>query len=113
MGFSLVATAGTARAIEQARIPVETIHKVLEGSPHVVDAMAKDEIHIVINTTEGARAIRDSYAIRRHALLANIPYFTTMAAALAAVEALEAWSLVPGRLPQVRSVQEWHARSAR
>jgi carbamoyl-phosphate synthase large subunit len=65
----------------------------------------------VFNTTQGSQAIRDSYAIRRSALLHGIPYFTTMAAALAAVEALEAWMMASGAAPQVRSLQEWHARA--
>ncbi|HEX2880127.1 MAG TPA: hypothetical protein VHO25_11415, partial [Polyangiaceae bacterium] len=65
-----------------------------------------------INTTQGAQAIRDSYAIRRNALLANVPYFTTMSAALAAVDALEISSQSGQQwTPQVRSVQEWHSRS--
>jgi carbamoyl-phosphate synthase large subunit len=75
-----------------------------------VDAIEKGAVQVVINTTQGADAIRDSYAIRRSALLANVPYFTTMAAAVALVEALEAWALLDGP-PQVRSLQEWHARS--
>jgi carbamoyl-phosphate synthase large subunit len=110
LGFTLVATDGTARAFEECRIPCHVINKVQQGSPHCVDAIQKGSVHIVINTTAGAAAIRDSYAIRRSALLANIPYFTTMAAAVALVEALEACVLLDGP-PQVRSLQEWHARS--
>jgi carbamoyl-phosphate synthase large subunit len=110
LGFSLIATRGTALAFQESRIPCQVINKVQQGSPHSVDAIEKGAIHVVINTTEGALAIRDSYAIRRSALLANVPYFTTMAAAVALVEALEAWSLLDGP-PQVRSIQEWHARS--
>jgi carbamoyl-phosphate synthase large subunit len=110
LGFTLVATRGTARALEECRIPCQVINKVQQGSPHCVDAIQNRSVHIVINTTEGADAIRDSYAIRRSALLSNTPYFTTMAAAVAMVEALEAWALLDGP-PQVRSLQEWHARS--
>jgi carbamoyl-phosphate synthase large subunit len=76
-----------------------------------VDAIEERKVQLVINTTEGAQAIRDSYAIRRSAVLANVPYFTTMAAAVAAVEALEAWAMSESGPPQIRSVQEWHARS--
>jgi carbamoyl-phosphate synthase large subunit len=111
LGFSIVATGGTAEALVRARIPVERINKVLEGSPHVVDAIREGTIQIVINTTHGSKAIRDSYSIRRNALLANIPYFTTMAAGAAVVDALEASALTGGET-EVRSLQEWHARSA-
>jgi carbamoyl-phosphate synthase large subunit len=112
MGFKIVATAGTARAMQGARIPVDTVNKVQQGSPHVVDALQGGTIQLLINTTQGAQAIRDSYAIRRNALLANVPYFTTMSAALAAVDALEISSQSGQQgAPQVRSVQEWHSRS--
>jgi len=110
LGFRIVATRGTAAVFERARIPVEVINKVTQGSPHIVDAIRAGTIHVVVNTTQGTKAIRDSYAIRRSALLSNVPYFTTMSAALAAVSALEAWSL-GGAASQVRSVQEWHSRT--
>jgi carbamoyl-phosphate synthase large subunit len=109
LGFRIIATRGTAKVFERARIPVETVNKVAEGSPHIVDAIRAGSIHLVVNTTQGSKAIRDSYAIRRSALLANVPYYTTMSAALAAAAALEAWALGSG-VTQVRSVQEWHAR---
>ncbi len=109
LGFSIVATAGTALALERARIPATPIAKVGEGArPHVVDAMKEGSIALVVNTTVGAREIRDSYSIRRGALLANIPYFTTMSAALAAVDALEA-DASRDAPRAVRSLQEWHA----
>jgi carbamoyl-phosphate synthase large subunit len=110
LGFEIVATTGTAQALTRARIPSERINKVLEGSPHVVDALKENRIQLVINTTQGTKAIADSYSIRRNALLQNIPYFTTIAAALAAVEALEYAHQLRGEV-QVRSIQEWHARS--
>jgi carbamoyl-phosphate synthase large subunit len=110
LGFKIVATRGTAAVFERARIPAEAVNKVGQGSPHIVDAIRAGAIHVVVNTTQGTKAIRDSYAIRRSALLANVPYFTTMSAALAAVSALEAWALAGGAT-QVRSVQEWHART--
>ncbi|HVW24864.1 MAG TPA: carbamoyl-phosphate synthase large subunit [Polyangiaceae bacterium] len=110
LGFSIVATRGTAQVFESARIPVEHINKVQDGSPHIVDAIRAGTIHLVVNTTQGTQAIRDSYAIRRSALLAGVPYFTTMSAALAAVSSLEAWALASGTT-HVRSIQEWHARS--
>ena len=109
LGFSIVATGGTAAALTRARIPTERVNKVLEGSPHVVDAILAGTVQIVINTTQGAKAIADSYSIRRNALLANIPYFTTMAAGLAAVASLEVSNLLSSA--QVRSLQEWHSRA--
>ena len=111
MGFEILATGGTAAVLSKARIPCRLIKKMKEGSPHCVDAIEHRQVQMVINTSQGAGEIRDSYAIRRSALLANVPYFTTMPAALAAVEALEAYAMLDHRPPQVRSVQEWHARS--
>jgi len=113
LGFSIVATKGTAETLRRARIPAERINKVLEGGPHIVDAIREGSIALVINTTYGEQAIRDSYSIRRNALLASVPYFTTIAAGVAAVDAMEANSLIPrGRVSGVRSIQEWHKRSA-
>ncbi|MEZ4376373.1 MAG: carbamoyl-phosphate synthase large subunit [Polyangiaceae bacterium] len=111
LGFRLVATRGTADALMAAHIPCEVVNKVQMGSPHVVDAIAEGTIQLVVNTTQGLKSIRDSYAIRRNALLANIPYFTTMAAAVGATAALEAHELNKGQTVQVRSLQEWHRRS--
>ncbi|MBK9069802.1 MAG: carbamoyl-phosphate synthase large subunit [Myxococcales bacterium] len=90
MGFTLVATAGCAQVISNAGIEVRPINKVLEGRPHCVDAMNNDEIQFVINTTEGTQAITDSQSLRRTALLNQIPYFTTIRGAEAAVAAMEA-----------------------
>jgi carbamoyl-phosphate synthase large subunit len=98
--------------MQRANIPARRINKVTEGSPHIVDAVKNGEIQLVVNTTEGASHIRDSYSIRRNTLLANIPYFTTMSAALAAVDAMEVLALMRRQGPEVRSVQEWHARSS-
>jgi carbamoyl-phosphate synthase large subunit len=72
----------------------------------VVDAIRSKTIALVVNTTQGGKAVRDSYSMRRHTLLANIPYFTTMSAALAVVQALEAESEAADG--DVRSLQEWH-----
>jgi len=101
-----VATEGTARALERAQIPAEILRKVAEGSPHAVDAIRSKTIALVVNTTQGSKEVRDSYSLRRHTLLANIPYFTTMSAALAVVQALEAER--DGTDAAVRSLQEWH-----
>jgi carbamoyl-phosphate synthase large subunit len=108
LGFSILATEGTARALERARIPVTRIRKSREGSPHCVDAIREGSVALVVNTTVGAKEIRDSYSIRRASLLGNIPYFTTMAAALAAVDVLEA-DAGPNAPRAVKSLQEWHA----
>jgi carbamoyl-phosphate synthase large subunit len=110
LGFEIVATGGTAEALSHARLPAERVNKVLEGSPHVVDEIREGRIQLVVNTTQGAKAIADSYSIRRNALLANIPYFTTLSAALAAVDALEFAHQAHGYV-EVRSIQEWHSRS--
>ena len=92
LGFEIVATRGTARALEDQEVPVRTINKVLEGRPHIVDAMANDEIDLVFNTTEGVQSIADSYSLRRTALTQRIPYYTTVAGARAALMAIEAMS---------------------
>ena len=90
MGFTLLATEGTARVFAAADLPVKRINKVLEGQPHIVDAMVDGEVHLVINTTEGAQTIADSFSLRRTALVNNIPYYTTVAGARAAVAAIMA-----------------------
>ena len=88
LGFSLVATHGTAAFLTKHGLEVRGINKVLEGRPHCVDAMDNGEIHFVINTTEGAQAIHDSQSLRRAALMNGIAYYTTLRAARAALEAI-------------------------
>ncbi|HRD74947.1 MAG TPA: carbamoyl-phosphate synthase large subunit, partial [Hyphomicrobiaceae bacterium] len=90
IGFRLVATRGTRRHLESHGIPCELVNKVLEGRPHIVDLMKSGEIQLVINTTEGAKALADSKDIRRTALINHIPYYTTLAGGLAAAEAIKA-----------------------
>jgi carbamoyl-phosphate synthase large subunit len=106
-GYEIIATRGTAAALQRARIPAEIINKVAEGGPHVVDAIRGGTIAMVVNTTLGAREVSDSYSLRRQTLLANIPYFTTIAAALAACDAIEVARGDGG--VRVRSLQEWGA----
>ena len=77
-------------ALTAADLPVRRTNKVLEGQPHIVDAMLDGEVHLVINTTEGAQTIADSFSLRRTALVNNIPYYTTVAGARAAVAAIMA-----------------------
>jgi len=85
LGFTLVATRGTAAALAAAGVPVTPVNKVHEGQPHIVDMMKNDEIALVVNTVQEKRsAIRDSYQIRREALTDQIPTYTTLAGARAA-----------------------------
>ena len=88
MGFSLMATGGTADYLRAAGLDVERVNKVNEGQPHIVDAMINGEVQIVLNTTEGAASLADSASIRKTALAQSIPYFTTLAASCAAVLAI-------------------------
>ena len=90
LGFDLLATRGTARDLNARGIPARQVNKVLEGRPHIVDAMTDGGVQLVFNTTEGAQAIRDSFSLRQTALLREIPYYTTMAGARAAVQAIAA-----------------------
>jgi carbamoyl-phosphate synthase large subunit len=89
-GFRILATRGTKRVLDRHGIPCEQVNKVLEGRPHIVDLMKNGEVHLVFNTTEGTKALADSKGIRRTALLHHIPYYTTLAGALAATQAIEA-----------------------
>ena len=88
-GFTLAATGGTATALEEAGLSVRTVNKVAEGRPHIVDLIKNDEAAIIINTTEGRRAIIDSASIRASAEQHNVFYTTTLAAAEAVCMALE------------------------
>jgi carbamoyl-phosphate synthase large subunit len=106
LGLEIVATQGTAAYLQKARIPVTSVNKVAQGSPHVVDLIRSGEVALVVNTAIGAQSIRDSYGIRRQTVLKSIPYFTTMSAALAGVSALEVFESVPN----VCSLQEWQTR---
>ncbi len=90
LGFKLIATEGTCNHLKAAGIPVERVNKVREGRPHVVDAMISNGVQLVINTSEGAKAIADSFSIRRQALMTQIPYYTTVRGALACVQAIRA-----------------------
>ena len=89
LGFNIVATKGTANALEGSGIKVKIINKVLEGRPHIVDAILNKEIDMIINTTEGRQSIKDSFSIRRSALEHNIFFTTTISGGFAIVESLE------------------------
>lgn len=90
MGFNVIATRGTKRFLEQNGITCEAVNKVLEGRPHVVDAIKNGDIALVFNTTEGSKALSDSKDIRRTALLHHVPYYTTLAGAVAVTRAIKA-----------------------
>ncbi len=90
MGFAITATRGTASAIREAGIEVTVVNKVLEGRPHCVDAIKSGSFQLVINTTSGGRSVSDSFDIRRSALTHNVPHYTTLAGARAAVHAIAA-----------------------
>ncbi len=89
-GFNIIATGGTARFLNEKGIETATINKVLEGRPHIVDAIKNGEVQLVFNTTEGTQAIEDSYSIRRSALTNKVPYYTTIAGAKAAAAGIRA-----------------------
>ncbi len=105
LGFTIVATRGTARIIREAGIPVKSVNKVLEGQPHVVDMLKNQEIDFIINTTEGKQAIADSFTIRRTALQHKVCYTTTMAGGRASIAALR-----HGQDISVISLQTLHQR---
>ena len=90
LAFTLIATRGTARTLTAAGLEAQTINKVLEGQPHIVDALKDDRIALMVNTTEGAKAITDSFSLRRTALVKHVPYTTTIAGARALVQAIAA-----------------------
>ncbi len=87
-GFGVVATRGTAAYLQEKGVPVQVINKVLEGRPHIVDAIKNNEICMVVNTTHGAQAVADSYSIRRNTLMHNIAYYTTVSGARAVVDGI-------------------------
>ncbi len=88
MGFTLIATGGTCTHLQQAGCAVTRINKVMEGQPHIVDAIINGDVHFMINTTKGPQALADSMSIRRGALMNKIPYYTLISAAKAGVQAI-------------------------
>jgi carbamoyl-phosphate synthase large subunit len=107
LGFSLVATAGTANALAAEGVPVERVNKVAEGRPHIVDRIKDGDIALIFNTTEGLQSLKDSASIRGSALYGRIPYFTTASASVAAVQAIAALN---GRALEVRPLQAYHTK---
>ena len=88
LGFDIIATKGTSKYLEINNIKVTKINKVSEGRPHLVDAIKDGLVNIIFNTTEGEQSIKESFSLRRAALSANIPYYTTLAGSKAATEAI-------------------------
>ncbi|MEE9271833.1 MAG: carbamoyl-phosphate synthase large subunit [Robiginitomaculum sp.] len=104
IGFDIVATGGTAKFLQKKGIALERVKKVSEGRPHIVDAMKNGKINLVFNTTWGKQSLKDSYGLRRAALIGNIPYFTTVSGSRASLAAIEALSKDDY---QVLSLQEY------
>jgi carbamoyl-phosphate synthase large subunit len=90
MGFNLVATGGTCEHLVKAGLNVWRINKVMEGQPHIADALINGQIDFIINTTKGSQAVADASSIRRLALMHKIPYYTLLTAAKAGVQAIRA-----------------------
>jgi carbamoyl-phosphate synthase large subunit len=90
LGFRVLATSGTARFLVENGVPAEKINKVLEGRPHIEDAIRNRQIQIVFNTTDGQKAVSDSKSIRRATLMQKVPYYTTLSGAAAVAEAIAA-----------------------
>ena len=105
LGFHLMATKGTAEFFQQSGITVDTVQKVKEGRPHVLDHLKNQAIALVINTVGDQRSKEDSYVLRRATLINNIPYFTTISGAKAALLAIEA---VRMRESRVKCLQDYY-----
>jgi len=104
LGFQILATRGTAEVLRRNGVPVEVVNKMHEGRPDVVDYMKNREIQLIINTPSGKRPRSDQWSIRSYAVLYNIPLITTMSAARAALNGIEA--LLRSGM-NVKSIQEW------
>jgi carbamoyl-phosphate synthase large subunit len=105
LGFKIIATGGTAKAIAEKDTPVTTVLKEYEGRPNVIDHLKNNEVQMVINTSEGKISQEESYNIRRYAIVSGIPYFTTVPGAIAAESAIKAMS--NGEL-DVKPIQEYY-----
>jgi len=106
MGFTLVATEGTANHLSAAGIPVSRVFKVHEGRPHGIDMIVNGDVQMLVNTPLGKHALQDDYTLRQAAIAHGVAYTTTLSAAKAACDAILSLRTVP---PSVRSIQEWHA----
>ena len=108
LGFSIIATGGTAAHLAGKGLPVELVNKVAQGRPHIVDRLLDGDVDLVFNTTEGWQSLKDSHSIRTTALNRKVPYFTTAAASLAAARSIEA---VRGHALEVASLQSYYSAS--
>ena len=105
LGFKAIATSGTQRYLVEQGVPASKINKVLEGRPHIVDAIKNGGVQLVFNTTEGAAALADSRSLRHAALLHKVPYYTTLSGAVAAAQGIKAY--LGGDL-EVRALQSYY-----
>ncbi len=103
-GFGLLATGGTASFLEEKGLVVRRVNKVLEGRPHIVDAIKNGEVQLVINTTQGAQAVADSFSIRRESLMHGLAYYTTVSGARAVADAIIA---LKGQDLGVKPIQDY------
>ncbi len=103
-GFKVIATSGTQRFLAEHGVEASKVNKVLEGRPHIVDAIKNGDVQLVFNTTEGATALADSVSLRREALLHKVPYYTTLSGAVAAAQGIKAY--LGGDL-EVRALQSY------
>ena len=108
LGFKVMATSGTQRYLSENGVPTEKVNKVLEGRPHIVDAITNGDVQLVFNTTEGPQALADSRSLRRAALLHKVPYYTTLSGAKAAAQGIRAYR--DGDL-EVRTLQSYFSES--
>lgn len=108
MGFTILATGGTAKFLADQGLPIETVLKMREGRPNIVDRIVDRDVDLIFNTTEGWQSLLDSKAIRTSALYGRVPYFTTAAASVAAAEAIGA---LRERKLEVRSLQSYYSAS--
>jgi carbamoyl-phosphate synthase large subunit len=106
LGFDIVATSGTARALQNSGVPVQRVLKIHEGRPHVLDLLVNHEVRLIINTPSGRRERSDDRLIRSSAVSHKIPCITTLAAAAATIQGLEWWLQKP---LAVRPLQDYHA----
>ena len=108
LGFRVIATSGTQRFLKENGVEADKVNKVLEGRPHIVDAIKNGGVQLVFNTTEGAQALTDSRSLRRAALLHKVPYYTTLSGAVAAAQGIKAY--LGGDL-EVRALQSYFGRA--
>jgi carbamoyl-phosphate synthase large subunit len=106
LGFTILATQGTARYLRGRGVPVTQVLKIHEGRPNAIDFMLNGQVQLLINTPLGKHAQADDYRLRQAAIAHRVPYTTTLSAAAAAGDAVLS---LRSRMPAVRSLQDWHA----